>query len=140
MRHSYFGNHLGRSTNGAKALYRGLTIELFDHGRIETTLAKAKAIIPMVDRVVSFAKKNSISARREVTKILGNEKMLDKIFTEIAPKYSDRHSGFSRIIRLQERFSDSAQLAILELVEGITLAPVIEEPKKAVTKKTKKTK
>jgi len=123
MRHNVFGNQLGRNTKQAKALYRGLTRELFVHGRIETTLAKAKAIVPMVDRVITMAKKNSVSARREVVKILGSESPLNKIFDEIVPGFSNRNSGFSRIIRLQERFSDTTKLAIIELVERVAVEP-----------------
>ena len=128
MRHHVFGNQLGRNTNQAKALYRILVRQLFDRGKIETTLAKAKAVAPMVDKVMTFAKKNTVAARREVTKILGDEKMLDKIFGEVAPKYTNRHSGYSRIIRLGQRYSDSAKLAILELVEGKAVEP--EKPAK----------
>lgn len=122
MRHKVFGNQLGRNTNQARALYRSLILELFDHGRIETTVAKAKAVAPMVDRIMNFGKKNTISARKEVIKILGGEKLLHKIFTEIAPKYPDRNSGYSRMIRLGQRLSDASSMAILELVEGKTIS------------------
>lgn len=122
MRHGYFGNQLSRNTKGAQALYRSLLTELFDHGRIETTVAKARAVAPTVDQVVNFAKKNTVAARREVTKILGSDKALDKIFSNVAPKFANRNSGYSRVIRLGERYSDSAKMAILELVEGVELA------------------
>lgn len=129
MRHGYFGNQLSRNKKGAQALYRSLLTELFDHGKIETTIAKAKAIVPTIDKVVNFAKKNTVSARREVTKIFGSEKILNKIFNDVAPRFTNRNSGYSRIIRLGERYSDSAKMAILELVEGV-------EPVKIETKDT----
>ncbi len=135
MRHRVFGNQLGRNTKQAKALYRGLTKSLFLHGRIQTTLAKAKAAVSMVDRVITFAKKNNVSAKREVAKILGGVDLIDKIFNEIGPRFAGRNSGFSRIIKLGDRLSDSTKLAILELVEGAQK----EEPKVEV-KATKKKK
>lgn len=140
MRHKVFGNQLGRNTKQARALYRGLTRELLFRGRIETTLAKAKTIVPMVDHIITFAKKNTVSARREVVKILGGENFLDKIFNEVAPRFSNRNSGYSRIIHLKNRFSDSTKLAIIELVEGVAVEPAavkeVAKVKKVV--KTKK--
>ena len=136
MRHAVYGNQLGRNTNQAKALYRSLVSELLDHGRIETTVAKAKAVIPIIDKTINFAKKNTIAARREVVKILGSEKLLGKIFTEVAPKYSNRNSGYSRIIRLGNRFSDAAKLAILELVEE---DPKVQNDDQVKSHKTRKT-
>lgn len=133
MRHKVSGNQLGRNTKQAKALYRGLTKSLFLHGRIQTTLAKAKSAVPMIDRVISFAKKNNVSARREVAKILGGVDLIDKVFNEIGPRFVNRNSGFSRIIKLGDRLSDSTKLAILELVEGVQK----EEPKVEVKKLTK---
>lgn len=119
MRHKVFGNQLHRNTNKAKALYRSLVHEVFMHGRIETTLPKAKAVRATIDRVMTFAKKNSVSARREVVKILGGDDGLDRIFNEVAPKFSNRNSGYTRIIKLGQRFSDTAEKVYLELVEGI---------------------
>ena len=131
MRHKVFGNHLSRNTKQAKALYRSLVTELLEHGRIETTLPKAKAARAMVDRVITFAKKNSVNARREVVKILGGGNSLERLFGEIAPKMRNRNSGYTRIIRLGQRFSDTAEKVYLELVEGveITPKPVEEKPK-----------
>ena len=119
MRHKIHGNQLGRNTKQARALYRNLVKEVLDHGKIETTLAKAKAIQGMVDRVLNYAKKNTVSARREAVKILGTDLLLKKLFYEVGPKYSNRHSGYSRIIRLGQRFSDTTERVILELVEGV---------------------
>lgn len=99
---------------------RNLAIQLLTYGRVKTSLARAKAVLSTIDRVINFAKKNTVAARREIVKILGTEKLLGKITGEIAPKYKDRNSGYGRLIRLGQRLSDSAQMAILELVEGIT--------------------
>lgn len=119
MRHRVFGNQLGRNTKQARALYRSLVSELLDHGKIETTLAKAKSVNGMVDRVINFAKKNTLSARREFVKVMGNDKLSNKVFSQVAPKLANRQSGYSRIIRLGKRFSDTTEKVILELVEGI---------------------
>lgn len=133
MRHKVFGNQLGRNTKQAKALYRGLTRELILRGRIETTLAKAKAIIPMVDHIITLAKKNSVSARREIVKTMGNDNLLDKLFNEVAPAFASRNSGFTRIIRLRDRFSDTTEMAVMELVEMVAV-----EPKKSEIRDTSK--
>lgn len=109
MRHRIFGNQLGRNTKQARALYRSLLLEVFDHGRIETTLAKARAIRPDVDKIITLVKKNSLAARRQIVKILGSDLVLKKSF-------SDRNSGYSRIIRLGQRFSDTTEKVILELI------------------------
>ena len=122
MRHRVYGNQFGRNTNQAKALYRGLVSELFLRGRIETTQKKAKAVRNIVDKVITFAKKNTVASRRQVVKILGNNYQLDKIFGEIAPKLTNRSSGYTRIIRLGQRFSDTAEKVFLELVEGVELS------------------
>lgn len=122
MRHKVFGNQLGRNTKQARALYRGLVRDVLSRGRIETTLAKARAIVPMIDRVVTLAKKNTVAARREIIKILGSDQF-------VTPAFPNRNSGYTRIIRLGERFSDQAKLVILELVEKIEPAKKVEEPK-----------
>ncbi len=123
MRHKVFGNQLGRNMKQARALYRSLVFELLDHGKIETTLAKAKSVTGLIDHVLNFAKKNTISAKREVVKIMGDDKLSKKLFSEVAPKFSNRNSGYTRIIRLGQRFSDTTEKVILELVEGVEIPP-----------------
>lgn len=129
MRHRVFGNHLGRNTKQAKALYRSLVTALLVNGKIETSLAKAKAVQGMIDRIINFGKKNTAAARREVVKTMGKDALLTKIFKELAPRFSDRNSGYTRIVRLGQRFSDTAERVFLELVEGV-------EPIKVETKDT----
>lgn len=137
MRHHYFGNQLGRSTKQVRALYRNLVSEVLDHGRIETTLAKAKAVRGLVDRTIGYAKKNTVAAQREAVKTLGSDKLLKKLFSEIGPKYSNRNSGYTRIIRLGQRFSDTTEKVILELVEGVTLKIETKPEEKTETMKVK---
>lgn len=115
---------------------RNLVAEVIVRGRVETTRAKAKAVVGMIDRVINFAKKNTVSARREAVKVLGTDRIVDKLFSEVAPKFKNRSSGYSRIIRLGKRFSDTTDMVILELVElaeAATTAPEV----KGVTEKTK---
>lgn len=117
MKHRVRHNQLGRNTNQNKALKRGLVSAIFEKGRIETTLAKAKFIVGEVDRVMTFAKKGDLNARREVIKILGSDHLLNQIFSVVAPKTGTRTSGFTRIIKTGPRFSDATDMAILELVD-----------------------
>ena len=103
-------------TNRAKALYRGLVGSVLEHGRITTTRAKAKAVQPAIDRVIGFGKRGDFNARREVAKILGTDRLTDLVFTKVAPTFSDRNSGYTRIISRRQRLSDAAQEVFLELV------------------------
>ncbi len=151
MRHRVAGNKLGRRTNVVKALYRSIVFELFEHGRIETTVAKAKAIRGMVDKLVTLGKSDSPNNRRMIAKIMGHEHLLDRIFKEVSPALISRNSGFTRIIRTGKRLSDTAEMGILEFVEPIaTKAPAVKaevvntevepavETKKVVPKAKKK--
>lgn len=97
-------------TNLAKAVRRGLEIEVLKRGKIETTLALAKSVQGEIDKLINLAKKNSVNARRQVVKILGQD-----IF--ITGDFSKRNSGYTRIIKLGQRFSDAAEMAILELID-----------------------
>ena len=117
MKHAVKHNQLGRNTNQAKALYRGLIQSLIDKGRIETTQAKAKAVIGKIDHVINLVKENSVNSRRLLLKILGNDKMFGKMFAQITGKMDGRKSGYSRIIKLGKRGSDNAEMVLLELVD-----------------------
>ncbi len=136
MRHRVFGNQLGRNTKQARALYRGLTREVLEHGRIETTRAKAKAIVGMVDKAIGLLKENSVTSRRLLIKLLGQEVTTTQSFT-------DRSSGYSRIIRLGKRSVDTADMVILELIEDVkkevvpvkSEEPKVEKPVKKIAKK-----
>lgn len=96
-------------TNWSKAVRRGLIIEILQRGRIETTLAKAGAVQGEIDKVVNLLKEKSVNSRRQLVKMLGQEVKIDKDF-------SGRNSGYSRIIRLGQRFSDAAEKVVLELI------------------------
>lgn len=133
MKKRVFGKKLSRERDSRRALYRSLTAALVEHGKIKTTKAKAKTIQPFIDRLVTFAREGSTASLRRVYARLGNDnKTAKKLFEEVAPVFSKRTSGFTRIINLGTRKGDRAQMARLEWVEII--------PEKAVEKKEKKTK
>lgn len=137
MRHRRSGNKLGRTASHRKATLSNLAMALIEHKRIKTTLAKAKETRKVVERSITFAKKDTLAARREVLKKIRDKTIVRILFNEIAPQYSDRNGGYTRIIKLGQRSGDGASLAYLELVgfEGIHT-----EKKKEKGKEKKKTK
>lgn len=141
MRHRYFGKILSRDTNARKALFRNLAVSLIEKERITTTHAKAKAIKGFVDRIISKGKNGSLHKRRQILSSLANKKATAKVIDEIAPRFEDRISGFTRIIRLGPRKSDTAKMAILEFVQGQKIQTKTDTKKaKNATKITKKVK
>ena len=117
MRHQRNRHKLSRDSAHRKALMMNLSKELIDHERIETTCAKAKAVKPEVERLITLAKRGDLHARRQALSALGQDKfMVYKLFEEIAPRYSDRPGGYTRILKLGPRKSDATEMALLELV------------------------
>jgi large subunit ribosomal protein L17 len=112
------GNHrkFGRETTQRNALYKGLATALIDHGRIETTQAKAKSLVKHMDRLVTLAKRQNLNARRELAKQLG-AKAVKKMMDEIAKAQAERPGGYTRVVRLGQRKSDGAEMAIVELTK-----------------------
>ncbi len=112
------GNHrkFGRETTQRNALYKALATALIDHGRIETTQAKAKSLIPVMDKLITLAKRQNLNARRELAKQLC-EKSVKKMMDEIARTFVDRQGGYTRMVRLGQRKSDGAEMAIVELIK-----------------------
>ena len=117
MRHQKNRHKLSRDSAHRKSLLMNLSKELIDHERIETTCAKAKAVKPEVERLITLAKRGDLHARRQALSALGQDKfMVYKLFEEIAPRYADRPGGYTRILKLGPRKSDAAEMALLELV------------------------
>lgn len=133
MRKNVFGRQFKRDKNERKALFRGLMNSLVNEGRIRTTEQKAKAIRADVDKLVTKAKKEESHARRLLSSHLSSD-ALDKMITDIAPSFKDRQGGYTRIVRLGNRFSDNASMVIMEWVER---AEVIREKTPKSIKKTK---
>ncbi len=117
MRHSKQRNKLSRDTGQRKALLRNLSKQLIEHERIRTTQPKAKAVKPEFEKLVTLAKRGDLHARRQAMSQLNQDKFLvHKLFEEIAPRYSGRNGGYTRIVKLGPRRSDSAEMVFLELV------------------------
>jgi large subunit ribosomal protein L17 len=117
MRHKKKGKRLNRNSSQRKALFRNLIQNLVEHGRIETTIAKAKAIKPLVDKLVNKAKEGTLSARREVMSFLPSKKAANKLVDQIAPDFKDKVGGAVRIIRTGRRKGDNAMMAKVEWVD-----------------------
>jgi large subunit ribosomal protein L17 len=99
-----------------------LATSLFEHGRITTTLAKAKRLSPLADRLITFAKRGDIHARRQVLTVVRDKSVVHSLFAEIGPGFADRHGGYTRITKLGPRKGDNAPMAAIELVEFRTVA------------------
>ncbi|GAB5046881.1 50S ribosomal protein L17 [Thermodesulfovibrio sp. TK110] len=117
MRHRVDGRHFGRTANQRKALLRGLLASLIKYERIETTVAKAKAVKELADRLVTFGKRGDLHSRRLALSYLPDKDLIRKLFTEIAPRFADRNGGYVRVVRTGFRIKDSAPMAILEFVD-----------------------
>ena len=116
MRHGDKVKKLGRTAQHRLALMRNLVTALFEHERIRTTLAKAKESRRFADRMVTFALKNTLAARREVGRDIHDKTVLKKLFDVIGPRFVGRPGGFTRVLRLGPREGDAAEMALLELV------------------------
>jgi large subunit ribosomal protein L17 len=117
MRHQKDRGKLSRSSSHRKALFMNLAREVIDHERIQTTEAKAKAVKPEVERLITLAKRGDLHARRQALSALGQDKfVVYKLFEEIAPRYVDRPGGYTRILKLGPRKSDATEMVYLELV------------------------
>ena len=117
MRHQKTRHKLSRSASHRRSLLRNLAKEVIDHERIKTTEAKAKAVKPEVEKLITLAKRGDLHARREALSALGQDKfVVYKLFEEIAPRYADRDGGYTRILKLGPRRSDATEMVFLELV------------------------
>jgi large subunit ribosomal protein L17 len=117
MRHQRNRHKLSRDAAHRKALLANLSKELIEHERIETTLAKAKAVKPDVEKLITLARRGDLHARRQALSTLGQDKfVVYKLFEEIAPRYAERPGGYTRILKLGPRKSDATEMALLELV------------------------
>lgn len=116
MRHQNTKKKLNRDKDSRQALLRSMANSLVLYERIRTTEAKAKAIRPMIEKMITRAKDNSLHSRRELMKKLPTKEAVDKMLQVIGPKYKDRKGGYLRIVKTEPRQGDGAQMAIIELV------------------------
>jgi len=125
MRHQKKTVKLGRTAEHRKALLANQVCSLIEHQRIKTTLAKAKAVRPLAEKMVTLGKQGSLHARRTALAVLRQKNAVKKLFDDIAPRSAERNGGYTRIIRLGLRKSDAAQVAFIEWVDS---PRVVEEP------------
>jgi large subunit ribosomal protein L17 len=117
MRHNVGGRKLGRTTAHRKALFRNQLSALIEHEQVKTTLAKAKELRRLAERVVTQGKLDSVHARRRVRRWLPDRRQVSKLFEEIGPRFAERPGGYLRIVKLGPRKGDGAEMALLEFVE-----------------------
>ena len=138
MRHQKKTVKLGRKAEHRKALLANQVCSLIEHQRIKTTLAKAKAVRPLAEKMVTLGKNGSIHARRTAFSTLRHKDVVKKLFDEIAPRSTERNGGYTRIVRLGQRKSDSASMAFIEWVDAAVLVEEKPAEEKKATKKEPK--
>ncbi len=121
MRHRVSGYKLGRKTGSRKALFRNLVAECIKRGKIRTTYAKAKAIQPKVEKIITLGRKGTLNDRRKAYSYLNNNAILDELFLVISKKFEQRSSGFTRITKLGYRKGDSTHLVELSILDDLSL-------------------
>ena len=117
MRHHRAGKKLGRDASHRKALYANLAGALIEHGRIKTTEAKAKAVKPFAEQMITLGKRGDLHARRLALAELRSQDVVHVLFAEVAPRFADRPGGYTRIVKLGPRNGDAAEMVYLELVD-----------------------
>jgi large subunit ribosomal protein L17 len=117
VRHHRAGKKLGRDPSHRKALYANLAGALIEHGRIKTTVTKAKAVRPIAEQMITLGRRGDLHARRQAMAFLRSQEVVHKLFAEVAPRFKARPGGYSRIVRIGPRPGDAAEMAYLELVD-----------------------
>jgi large subunit ribosomal protein L17 len=117
MRHRRAGKKLGRDSAHRKALYSNLAGALIEHGRIKTTVAKAKAVKPFAEQMITLGKRGDLHARRLALAELRSQDVVHLLFAEVAPRFAERQGGYTRIVKLEPRNGDAAEMVYLELVD-----------------------
>ena len=117
MRHRRAGKKLGRDSAHRKSLYSNLAGALIEHGRIKTTEAKAKAVKPFAEQMITLGKRGDLHARRLALAELRSQDVVHQLFADVAPRFADRPGGYTRIVKLGPRYGDAAEMVYLELVD-----------------------
>ena len=144
MKHKIKGKKLNRTSSHRKALFKNMAQAIIKHEQIITTLPKAKTMKPIVDKLITLAKKGSLHAKRQAYSKLRDDKMVTKLFGTLATRYADRAGGYTRVLKAGYRYGDAAAMAVIELVDrdedarGLDSGPVqnitdsSDEPKEAI--------
>ena len=117
MRHNKSGRRLGRKPDHRQHMMKNMVTSFFEHERITTTVTRAKELRKLVDKMITLGKRGDLHARRQALRVINDQKIVAKLFEMIAPRYSERPGGYTRIIRLENRQGDNAPMVIFELVE-----------------------
>jgi len=117
VRHARTGRKLGRDASHRRALYANLACSLIEHGRIKTTQAKAKAVKPYAEKMITLGRRGDLHARRQVLAELHSQEIVHQLFTDVAPRMADRPGGYTRIVKIGPRPGDAADMVYLELVD-----------------------
>ena len=117
MRHARTGRKLGRDASHRRALYANLACSLIEHGRIKTTEAKAKAVKPYAEKMITLGRRGDLHARRQALAELRSQEVVHKLFADVAPRMADRPGGYTRIVKIGPRPGDAADMVYLELVD-----------------------
>jgi large subunit ribosomal protein L17 len=134
------GPRLGGGPAHERLMLANLATALFEHGRITTTEAKAKRLRPLAERLITFAKRGDLHARRRVLTVVRDKGVVHELFTEIGPRYENRHGGYTRITKVGPRKGDNAPMAVIELVEALTAkVETVREAEAATRRSAKKT-
>ena len=123
MRHRNSGRQLGRTSSHRQAMFRNMSVSLFEHEVIKTTLPKAKELRRVAEPLITLAKVDSVANRRLVFSRTRSKEMVGKLFSELGPRYSERHGGYLRILKAGYRSGDNAPMAYVELIGR----PVVED-------------
>jgi large subunit ribosomal protein L17 len=130
MRHNVKGRKLGRTSSHRKATMQALATSLLKHKRIKTTLAKAKELRGFAEKLITKARKGDLHQQRQVMELLKDKEVVKELFGDIVTKIGDRPGGYTRVIKLGQRFGDAAQMAIIELVDYNEIITAKEEKQK----------
>ena len=117
LRHKISGRQFGRASGPRRAMFRIMVTDLLRHGQIKTTVAKAKAIRPLTEKMVSLGKGGTLHDRRQAAAFITDKSVLKAVFDDIAPRFEERNGGYTRITRLGVRAGDAAEMALIELID-----------------------
>lgn len=137
MRHKIKGTKLSRTSSHRKAMFANMTTSLVMNEQIKTTVAKAKALRPYVEQLITKARKGTLAARRDIISRIGNKKAVDKLMSVLAERYKERPGGYTRVIKAGFRYGDMAPVAYIELIDRDVSAkgcmtPKIEETEQEI--------
>ncbi|MDA0711775.1 MAG: 50S ribosomal protein L17 [bacterium] len=116
MKHGQKGRKLGRTSSHKRAMLSNMAVSLFEHGSIRTTLPKAKELRGVAERMITFAKRGDLAARRQILRRIQNKVIVSKLFDEIGPSFSDRQGGYTRILKIGPRRGDATEVCMIQLV------------------------